>query len=610
MRYIISGGGTGGHIYPALAILDQIKKIDTDAKILYVGTPDGLERELAIKSGYDYETVRVMGLPRKPSLKSLKSAAVLLKGLGDANRILRKFKPDVVIGTGGYVSFPVVFLAQKKKIKTMIQEQNAYPGKVNRILAKEADKVAIAFEDAKKRLDTSKIFLAGNPIRPDFLNINREESRKNLRINKEEKVIVSFGGSGGQESINDAVIGMLKENNTFPYTLYHITGRVYYKEFMDKIKAEKIQLADNINIIEYSHKMPELLGGADLGILSSSAMSLAEISALGLPSILIPKEYTADNHQEFNARAFENAGASSVILEKDLNSNTLYESIKNILDNESLMLKMKECAKILARPNSTKEIVENIFELIKWFMARKRKKKNYKILKIIPVLILLALLVFVFIRLPMFKIIQISIVGLDRIEEEEVVKVSKLKSGDNFFFIDKEEIKNNIQKLPLVEDVIIRRDFPNSINIEIKERKAAASVQFSNKYILVDKFGYILGENENLITTLTQINGILNKEKLIVGTQIQNYLPENTREFFSIVLNGENIFRYKSINTRDDKVDLVLKDETKVAFGSYDNSEYKFKVIDQMLSSVEKDSSRKANMILMEEGPNPILVYE
>lgn len=365
MRYMVSGGGTGGHIYPALAIFDELKRRDPEGEFLYVGTPNGLEKELATRAGYDYETVRVMGMPRNISIKSLRSGIELLKGLKDAKKIIKKFKPDIVIGTGGYVSFPVLFISQRRGIKTLVQEQNAFPGKANRVLAKNADIVAIAFEDAKKRLDTDKTILSGNPIRPEFNNVNKKESRKNLGIKEDEKLILSFGGSGGQESINDAIVEVIKKINGTKYNLIHITGRPHYDGFIKELEKKDIICEDNINILDYSHEIPKLLSAADLSILSSSAISLAEVSVLGVPSILIPKEYTADNHQEYNAIAFENAGASKMILEKDLNGVILYNSIVDILEDQSKMQKMSDCAKIFSKPNSTELIVDKIFEIIK-----------------------------------------------------------------------------------------------------------------------------------------------------------------------------------------------------------------------------------------------------
>lgn len=365
MRYMVSGGGTGGHIYPALAIFDELKRRDPDGDFLYVGTPNGLEKELATRAGYNYGTVRVMGMPRNISIKSFRSGIELLKGLKDAKKLIKKFKPDIVIGTGGYVSFPVLFISQRRGIKTLVQEQNAFPGKANRVLAKKADIVAIAFEDAKKRLETDKILLSGNPIRPEFNKVSKKESRNSLDIKEDERLILSFGGSGGQESINDAIIEVIEKINGTRYNLVHITGRSHYEKFIGDLKARNISCKDNIKILDYSHEIPKLLSAADLSILSSSAISLAEVSVLGVPSILIPKAYTADNHQEYNAIAFENAGASKMILEKDLNGEILYNNIIDILDDQSKMQKMSDCAKIFSKPNSTELIVDKIFEIIK-----------------------------------------------------------------------------------------------------------------------------------------------------------------------------------------------------------------------------------------------------
>ncbi|MDO5028375.1 MAG: undecaprenyldiphospho-muramoylpentapeptide beta-N-acetylglucosaminyltransferase [Bacillota bacterium] len=366
MKYLISGGGTGGHIYPALAILDEIKTKDPEAEFLYVGRRQGLEKELAQRAGYAYKAVRIKGLPRRLNLDSLKTAIALFQGIHDARKIIKDFKPDIVIGTGGYVSFPAVFVAQQKGIPTVLQEANAFPGKVNRILSKKADGIALAFEEAKNRLKSAdKAFISGNPIRPEFLSVDKKSARQKFSIKEGEKLILSFGGSGGQESINDALIEIFQKPLKEDYRFIHITGRDYYQEFLDQIKEKNIKLTDQVTILDYSHQIPDLLGAADVAILSSSAISLAEVACVGLASILIPKTYTADNHQEYNARAFESAGASLLILEKDLNGQKLIQAISSIVDDQEKMQKMAKCAKILSKPNSTKDIVENIFRLLR-----------------------------------------------------------------------------------------------------------------------------------------------------------------------------------------------------------------------------------------------------
>lgn len=364
MNYLISGGGTGGHIYPALSIVKEIQKSDKDAKILYAGTPNGLEKELVARESIDYAPIRVKGMPRRLNKESFESAIELIKGLFDANKVINNFKPDIVIGTGGYVSFPVLFIAQRKKIKTLIQEQNAFPGKSNKILGKKADKVALAFEEAKKYFAEERCFMSGNPIRDDFKDLHRIEAREKYNVREDEKLAVSFGGSGGQKSINQAVLTIMEKPDECEYKLIHITGKAHYDGFMEDMKNRKIMDHENFTILDYSHDIPELLMAADLAILSSSAISLAEIAYLGIPSILIPKRNTAENHQVYNARAFENAKASRVILEGELNGELLNEMINNILcDKESLNI-MSDAAKSMSRGDASKIIVEEINKLL------------------------------------------------------------------------------------------------------------------------------------------------------------------------------------------------------------------------------------------------------
>lgn len=359
MRYILSGGGTGGHIYPALAIGEEIKKQDEEAEILYVGKKDSLEEELADKYKFEFKGIDISGLPRKKLNKdTVITFFNLMKGLRECNKIINDFKPDIVIGTGGYVCAPIVFKAQQKKIKTAVQEQNAYPGKTNKILAKKADYVFINFMEAKKYLDNDNIIFTGNPIRDIFSHIDRKKSRDKLDIKDNEKFVFSFGGSGGQESTNDAILEILNNKNDLPFKLTHVTGREHYEYFMEK--AENIP--DNVEILDYTHKVYDYLSSADLVIASSSAMTLAEISALGIASILIPKAYTAGNHQYYNAMSYSNMGASAVIEEKDLNGETLLKEIEKILDNDDERNKMADNSKKLASPDAVSKIVDIILK--------------------------------------------------------------------------------------------------------------------------------------------------------------------------------------------------------------------------------------------------------
>ena len=286
-------------------------------------------------------------------------------------KILNEFKPDIVIGTGGYVCAPIVFKAQQKNIRTAIQEQNAYPGKTNKILAKKADYVFINFMEAKKYLSNENIIFTGNPIRDVFSHLDRKKSREELKIKDNEKFVFSFGGSGGQESTNDAILEILNKNEKLPFKLTHVTGREHYEYFMDKLK----EVPENVEILDYTHRVYDYLSSADLVIASSSAMTLAEISAIGIASVLIPKAYTAGNHQYYNAMSYSNMGASAVIEEKDLNGESLLREINKILENEEERKLMADNSKKLASPEAVSKIVDII---LKWFYEKigKEKKKT------------------------------------------------------------------------------------------------------------------------------------------------------------------------------------------------------------------------------------------
>ncbi|MDO5715140.1 MAG: undecaprenyldiphospho-muramoylpentapeptide beta-N-acetylglucosaminyltransferase [Tissierellia bacterium] len=359
MKYILSGGGTGGHIYPALAIANEIKEQDPEAKILYVGKANSLEEELAIKEGYSFAPIHISGLPRRKINKdTVITAFNLLRGLMECGKIIKEFKPDIVIGTGGYVCAPIVLKAQQKGIKTIIQEQNAYPGKTNRILSKKADLIALNFQEAKQYFNNDKIIFTGNPIRKDFQDINIEKARKELNLKKDQRLVFSFGGSGGQESTNQAILEMIQAHEKFPFHLVHVTGKNHYKKFMEQVKI----LPEHVKIYDYSYEVPKYLMAADLIIASSSAMTLAEISAIGKASILIPKSYTAGDHQVHNANSYRNILASKVILEDYLTGEVLFDEINHLLKDDSLRHQMAENSKKLGNDNAVKVLVKEIMK--------------------------------------------------------------------------------------------------------------------------------------------------------------------------------------------------------------------------------------------------------
>ena len=354
MRYIISGGGTGGHIYPALALVEEIKKQDKEAEILYVGTPHGMEKELAESKGLQYRAISVQGFRRKLGWQTVQTLAVLVKGIWGAFQTIRDFKPDVVIGTGGYVSGPIVMLGSLKRgVFTAIQEQNAYPGVTNRILAKRVNLVFTAFQESHQWLKGAReVRLVGNPVRQAFYE---QEA-----VAHEGFCVLSFGGSGGQSSLNQAILEIL-ENQTIDFEWIHATGKRHYQSFQAALPQElgKFQAA------EYLPEIFDDMARADLVITGAGAITIAELQALGKASILIPKAYTTEYHQFFNAKAMEDAGASLMCEEKDLSGQWLLKSVEKIRQDRELMQNMQKKAKEMSNDQVTEEIFQSIWERVK-----------------------------------------------------------------------------------------------------------------------------------------------------------------------------------------------------------------------------------------------------
>ncbi len=366
MKYLISGGGTGGHIYPALSIVSEIKAKDKSADILYVGTEYGLESELVPRENIDFKTIRVKGMPRKINKELFKSIKELLFGINDARKILNEFKPDIVIGTGGYVCGPIVYMAKKKNIKAVIHEQNAFPGITNKILSRYVDKVLVTFEESKDYFKyEDRVVVTGNPIRKELLEINKELAYESLKIEKDIPLVLSFGGSGGQKSLNDAMYEVIKKRNLEEDTqTIHVTGKRHYDEFINRLKKDNIRLNERISVLPYLYQMPEAINIASLVITSAGAITLSELSAVGVASILIPKAYTAENHQEYNARSFEEKGASLVILEKDLDGESLDMAIDKLINDRKKMKSMAEKSLELSKTHAGEEIASIIIDLI------------------------------------------------------------------------------------------------------------------------------------------------------------------------------------------------------------------------------------------------------
>ena len=333
MKVILSGGGTGGHIYPALTIADQIKKLRPDAQIIFVGTQQGLEKNIIPRYGYPLRYIEIAGFKRSLSFDTLRSFGKLFTGLIGANSLISEIKPDLVIGTGGYVCGPVVFLGYR-------EAEKYFTGKSRKIYT-------------------------GNPIRSEILSNKRSEAVKFFGLDPEKQTILVSGGSRGAQSINKAMLYVEQAlSGRHDVQVLHATGEANYEEYIKELN-KKGSVEDNIVVKPYLHDMPMALAAADLAVFRAGAIGLAELTAKGVPSVLIPYPYATANHQEFNARAVEAAGAAKVILDKELTGEKLLEEIEHLLIRSEDLQKMKKAAKSLGRPGAAKEIAQQALQLVK-----------------------------------------------------------------------------------------------------------------------------------------------------------------------------------------------------------------------------------------------------
>ena len=365
MRIVLTGGGTGGHVYPALAIGKRVKEDAPDSSILYIGTPKGLESRIVPAHGIDFEPVEITGFRRKLSLDNVKTVMRFLRGVRRSKQLLREFKPDVVVGTGGYVCGPVVYAAAKLGIPTLIHEQNAIPGLTNQFLTRYADCVAVSFKESLTQFNRSKrVVYTGNPCASHVVTASRDKGCASLGLPPDSRIVLMVGGSRGAKAMNDAMVDMAPLVKRLPGVHFvFVTGESYYEATMDRMKKVLPLLSNYIHVLPYLHNMPEVLAASTLVVSRSGASSLAELTALGLPSILIPSPNVTNNHQEANARTLMNAGASEMILERQLNGGMLFERISAILGSRERLAKMGTAALTLGMPQSAAMIAAELNKL-------------------------------------------------------------------------------------------------------------------------------------------------------------------------------------------------------------------------------------------------------
>lgn len=362
MRILVSGGGTAGHINPAIAIAKRMKN-EYNAEILFIGRKNGMEDNLVQKEGFAIQYIEVLGLIRKLTLDNFKVLAKYVKAIQKARKIIKDFKPDVVVGTGGYVCAPVLYAAKSLKIPTVVHEQNVFPGMTVKMASGYVDCVATAFSDMNQYVSEKvrdKCVLTGNPLRENLFDLSYSDAREKLGI-KDETFIVTVGGSLGAKTINNALVDIINNLKSENVRILGGTGERFYDEVIASLDKEK--LGKNIEVVPYIYNMNEVLPAADLIVARSGAVTVSELCALGRPAILIPSPNVTHNHQEYNANSVASRGGAVMITERELGEVSVSDVVNNLLENRQKLDEMSQKAKAMAIADGTKRICDIVAKL-------------------------------------------------------------------------------------------------------------------------------------------------------------------------------------------------------------------------------------------------------
>lgn len=363
----MTGGGTGGHVYPALAIASVIKQNNPDAEIAFVGTPNGMENKLVGAAGYKMYHVDVKGFRRSLSFKNFKALYLALVSPQKAKKIIREFKPDIVIGTGGYVSWPILVAASKLGVPSAVHESNAVPGITVRKLASFVDRVYVNYEESISLLShREKAMRVGCPLRLDFEAVDKKTARKMLSIPEDAKMVLSFGGSLGAEQVNFAMLDFMEDYVSKHSDVLHVhaTGSIEWEIATGIFKSKGLDKCENIRFVEYINDMPLQMAAADVVVCRSGANAVSELALMKKAAILIPSPNVTDNQQFKNANAIAKQGGALLIEENDITREKIVEMITSLLDSEDERIAMGERIYAFAVPDANKRIYEDLCRLI------------------------------------------------------------------------------------------------------------------------------------------------------------------------------------------------------------------------------------------------------
>ena len=378
MEVVIAAAGTGGHINPGIAIANKIMEKEPQSKIIFIGTGRGLEKDLVPRAGYELKTVEAYGINRKINLDNIKRLCKTIKAVGQAKKILKEFKPDIVIGTGGYICASVCMAANQLKIPIILHESNAFPGVAVKVMAKKANEILLGFEEAKERISNArKIVVTGTPTKVNSNRLSDEQKynlKQEMKLKQDLPVVLFFGGSQGAQSINNAILGIIENKLNEKYQIVWAVGPGNYDEVKEKLRIKNIDIdnIENTKILPYIYNMQEVMEMSDLVVCRSGAMTITEIATIGKPAIFIPYPFATENHQEYNAKVLEKVGAAKIILDKELNFTKLNNTINNIVKDTETLKTMGESAKRVARA----DVEENIYKEICRIVSKHETRNN------------------------------------------------------------------------------------------------------------------------------------------------------------------------------------------------------------------------------------------
>ncbi|MBN8640378.1 MAG: undecaprenyldiphospho-muramoylpentapeptide beta-N-acetylglucosaminyltransferase [Flavobacteriales bacterium] len=359
-KFILSGGGTGGHIYPAIAIANELKLRFPDAEFLFVGAQDKMEMQKVPQAGYEIEGLWIAGIQRKLTLQNAMFPLKLISSLWKSKKILRRFKPDAVIGTGGFASGPLLQMANSMNIPTVIQEQNSHPGITNKMLSKKANVICVAYENLERFFPKEKIVFTGNPVRQDLLDVDskRNEGISHFKLDATKKTLLVLGGSLGARRINQLIEKELDFLLANGIQIFWQCGKLYFEDY------KKYNDKENVQVVAFIDRMDLIYAAADFVISRAGASSVSELCLVGKPTVFIPSPNVSEDHQTKNAKAIVDKKGAILLKESELDS-TFQTVFSDLISNENKQKELSENIKSLAKPNATKDIVEQIIKLIK-----------------------------------------------------------------------------------------------------------------------------------------------------------------------------------------------------------------------------------------------------